>query len=259
MLDAEGLVSNEFNIEAAERPVLILSLDTTTRAGSIAILRGTTVLHEIRGDNARTHAQRLPTDLMNACAAAGVTIDQVDLFAVAAGPGSFTGLRVGIATIQGLAVARNRPVVPVSTLEAIVAAAGAPVVAAWMDAQRGEVFAQVFEHEDGVARARTEPISAPPGVALQLHQEALAGAEFHGDGAVRYRDHVLAARGPQTVVAPGVPPLAGAIGRIAARRAGQAVVPHAIVPIYVRRPDAEIARDRPQKKHNGNTGPPSGT
>jgi hypothetical protein len=72
----------------------------------------------------------------------------------------------------------------------------------------------------------------------------LSGAEFHGDGAVRYRDDILAMRGSSAVVAAAVPPLAGAIGRIAARRAGEAVVPHAIVPIYVRRPDAELARDR---------------
>jgi tRNA threonylcarbamoyladenosine biosynthesis protein TsaB len=244
MLNAEGRVPIEFNIEAAGPPVLILSLDTTTRAGSIAILRGTTVLHERVGDAIRTHAQRLPGDLMTACAAAGVAIEEIDLFAVAAGPGSFTGLRVGIATVQGLAMARNRRVVPISTLEAIAAAAGAPVVAAWMDAQRGEVFAQVFEREAGIERPRTDPINAPPRIALQLHQESLSGAEFHGDGAVRYRDDILAMRGSSAVVAAAVPPLAGAIGRIAARRAGEAVVPHAIVPIYVRRPDAELARDR---------------
>jgi tRNA threonylcarbamoyladenosine biosynthesis protein TsaB len=244
MLNGEGRTSNEFNIEPAGLPVLILSLDTTTRGGSIAILRGDTVLHETTGDPTRTHAQRLPGDLMKACAAAGVTIDRIELFAVAAGPGSFTGLRVGIATIQGLAMARNRRVVPVSTLEGIAVASGAPIVAAWMDAQRGEVFAQVFAHETGGLHPRTDPINAPPRVALQLHHEALEGAEFHGDGAVRYRDEIQAVRGVSAIVAVATPPLAGAIGRIAAGRADQAVLPHAIVPIYVRRPDAEIARDR---------------
>jgi tRNA threonylcarbamoyladenosine biosynthesis protein TsaB len=244
MLVAEGRVPFEFNIEPAGPSVLILSLDTTTRAGSIAVLRGTTVLHQMSGDASRTHAQRLPRELMTACAAAGITIADVDLFAVAAGPGSFTGLRVGIATIQGLAMARARKVVPVSTLEAIAEASGARITAAWMDGQRGEVFAQVFERENDSERPRTEPINAPPRLALQLHQGALDGAEFHGDGAVRYRDEILAVRGPSAIVAADAPPLAAAIGRIAARRAGQAVVPHAIVPIYVRRPDAEIARDR---------------
>src|SRR5690606_1492249 len=122
----------------------------------------------------------LPGDLMTACAAAGITSEQIALFAVAAGPGSFTGLRVGIATIQGLAMARDRRVVPVSTLEAIAEASGARTVAAWMDAQRGEVLAQVFERQDGIEHPRTDPINAPPRIALELHHEALAGAEFHG-------------------------------------------------------------------------------
>ena len=126
------------------------------------------MLYERSGDANLTHGQRLPGDLMQACAAAGVSIEDVELFAVAAGPGSFTGLRIGIATMQGLAMARGRPIVPVSTLEAIaVAAPEGPVkVAAWMDAQRGEVFAQVFEREAGQARPLTDAISAAPAVVL---------------------------------------------------------------------------------------------
>ena len=99
--------------------MLILALDTTTRAGSAAVLRDGRVLHELAGDPALTHGQRLPGELMRVLDAAGVRIEDVDLFAVAAGPGSFTGLRVGIATMQGLAMARGRRVVPVSTLEAL--------------------------------------------------------------------------------------------------------------------------------------------
>jgi tRNA threonylcarbamoyladenosine biosynthesis protein TsaB len=237
--------------------VLILSLDTTTRSGSVAIVRDGIVLHEQTGDAALTHAQRLPADLMAACAAAGVTIEAVELFAVAAGPGSFTGLRVGIATIQGLAMARGRKVVPVSTLEAIAAAprTGAQAVAAWMDAQRGEVFAQVFERSEAGPRPLTEAISAAPREALRRQADALEHAEFHGDGALRYRDEILDVRGAAARVAPAAVPLAGAIGRIAHARADLAVLPHAIVPIYVRRPDAEIARDRRSGASRGADGP----
>ncbi len=119
------------------------------------LLRGDDVLYERSGDPSLTHGQRLPGDLMQACAAAGVQISDVELFAVAAGPGSFTGLRIGIATMQGLAMARGQKIVPVSTLEAIAVAApeGAVRIAAWMDAQRGEVFAQLFERRGGQARA----------------------------------------------------------------------------------------------------------
>jgi tRNA threonylcarbamoyladenosine biosynthesis protein TsaB len=225
--------------------VLILSLDTTSRAGSVAVVRDGRVLAEHAGDAALTHAQRLPPDLMRATGNAGVRIGDVDLFAVAAGPGSFTGLRVGIATIQGLAIAGGRRVVPVSTLEAL--AYSAPPdeqrIACWMDAQRGEVFAQVFERDGDDLRPSTDAVSAPPDVAIDLQRAALDGALFQGDGALRYRDRVTAVlRGAR--IADTVPRLAAAIGLIAARHPDRAVLPHAIVPIYVRRPDAEIARDR---------------
>jgi tRNA threonylcarbamoyladenosine biosynthesis protein TsaB len=229
--------------------VLILALDTTTRGGSVAIARDADVRFEHVGDASFTHAQRLPGDLMAACRGAGVAITDVELFAVAAGPGSFTGLRVGIATIQGLAIAQSTRVVAVSTLEALAVSAPGETrrIAAWMDAQRGEVFAQVFDRNGESVAARNEAISAPPARALELQRGDLEGARFHGDGARRYQDQILATLG-DVLVTPSVPPLAGAIARIAARHPERAELPHAIVPIYVRRPDAEIARD--QRRHS---------
>src|SRR4051812_17699354 len=99
--------------------MIILALDTTTRAGSTAVLRNDVVLAERTGDPALTHGERLPRELIRVLDAAAIRIDDVELFAVAAGPGSFTGLRVGIATMQGLAMARARRIVPVSTLDAL--------------------------------------------------------------------------------------------------------------------------------------------
>lgn len=229
--------------------MLILALDTTTRAGSVAVARGDVVVHEQSGDPATTHAQRLPTDVMTACAAAGVRIADVDLFAVAAGPGSFTGLRIGIATVQGLAMAWNRHVVPVSTLQAIAMAAprGATRIAAWMDAHRGEVFAQVFDRGPDPSSAAvpvSDALAAAPQDALRAHTTVLTGAHFHGDGAVRYRDTIVAAAEGRVVVADAVPLLAGAIARLAALHADQAVAPHGVMPIYIRRPDVEVVREK---------------
>jgi tRNA threonylcarbamoyladenosine biosynthesis protein TsaB len=236
----------EYNIEQIGVAVLILAVDTTTRAGSVALVRDDAVLHEHRGDATRTHAQRLPGDVMRVCDAAGVGIRDVDLYAVAAGPGSFTGLRIGIAAVQGLAMAWSRLVVPVSTLEALaLTATGASRVAAWMDAQRGQVFAQVFEKSaDTLLQPLGPALSAPPGEALREHQELIREALFVGDGAVRYRDAIEAFADATVRVALDVPPLAGAIARLAGREPERAVLPHAVVPIYVRRPDAELARER---------------
>ena len=220
--------------------MLILALDTTTRAGSLAIVRDGAPVVEIVGDATLTHGQRLPADVARACERAGVALRDVDLFAVAAGPGSFTGLRVGIAAIQGLAFALQRHVVPVSTLEAIAEtprASGARV-AAWMDAQRHEVFAAI--------PGEFEPTSGSPEdvLAAWLSETDLRGIEFHGDGAVRYASRIHHVLGDYVRVAASVPPLAAAIGAIANRQPERAVLPHAIVPIYVRRSDAELARDR---------------
>jgi tRNA threonylcarbamoyladenosine biosynthesis protein TsaB len=227
--------------------VLILALDTTTRVGSAALLRDGLVVQERSGDPDARHTQWLPAALQPLLAAAGVAVRDVELFAVAAGPGSFTGLRVGIATVQGLAMAHGRRIVPVSVLEALAHAAAdaATPVGAWMDAQRGQVFAALYEPG---RRAEIVPASAmTPGETLTRWQPLtdLRRVTFVGDGARRYRD-VLAAHigGPPTIVE--APPLAGIVGRIAAREPGRAVLPHAVVPLYVRRSDVELARERRQ-------------
>ena len=225
--------------------MLILALDTTSRAGSVAVIRGDAVRLELSGDIAVTHGQRLPLELKRALDQAGATIDAIDLFAVVAGPGSFTGLRVGIATIQGLAMAEGKKVVALSALEILARAAvgSTQPIAAWMDAQRGEVFAAVYA-ADG-RTALIEPVSAPPGDVLDMWRERMdtGTLTFIGDGAVRYTDTIATRAGSDArVMAP--PSLAGLAGQIAAAEPSRAILPHAIVPVYVRKSDAEIARAR---------------
>ena len=97
----------------------VLALDTTTRDGSVALVDDAGVIDERRGDAARPHAERLPLEIVDLLAAHQLRVADVDVFAVAAGPGSFTGLRIGMATIQGLAFTAKRPVVAVSALDAL--------------------------------------------------------------------------------------------------------------------------------------------
>src|SRR5262245_19417605 len=123
----------------------VMALDTTSRGGSVALVDDGRLVEERSGDASRTHGERLPGEL----AALGVEWSSVDVFAVAAGPGSFTGLRIGIATIQGLALVNLRPAVGVSALEAVAQLASAELaegdtIAAWIDAQRGEVFSALY-------------------------------------------------------------------------------------------------------------------
>lgn len=229
--------------------MLVLALDTTTRRGSVALARDADLLDLELGDPALTHGQRLPGDIIRLLDRQRVSLGEIDLFAVAAGPGSFTGLRIGIAAMQGLALANGRGILGVSALDALQASvpeAGVPAavshVGAWMDALRGEVFAALYSGRTVI----DEPTVNAPAATLGRWEPMLAGtrAAFIGDGALAYAE-VIRAAVPAAVIIQSVPPLAPAIARLAAERAGHQITPpHAIRPIYVRRPDAELARDR---------------
>ena len=244
--------------------MLILALDTSSAAGSAAIVRDGGLVVERAGDGTRTHGERLPRELMALLQDAGATLADVDRFAVVTGPGSFTGLRVGIATIQGLALARRKLVTPVSAFEASMRASDlgprasdlgprtsdlgrrtSDLGAVWIDAHRGEVFATLY---DASGRTAIEPpTSLPPDATLERwkpHVEPGARVRFIGDGALRYAEVIRARLGDRAVLPDGIPLLAGAAALIAAASPARAVTPHAIVPIYVRRSDAELARDR---------------
>lgn len=241
--------------------MLVLALDTTTRTGSIAVARDGRLLHLHEGDGSRPHAERLPGDLLASLGRAGVALPDVDVFAVAIGPGSFTGLRIGIAAIQGCAFATGRPVVGVSALEAVAQAAATHGLATggrlgvWMDAQRHEVFSALYDLVAGENGTALQVVEAP---AVGLPAET--AARWHGlldgtwcpvagDGAVHYASVLAQAAGvPVTTLEP--PPLAPAIALLAGRRAGrgEGTLPHAIRPLYVRRSDAELARDRQRER-----------
>lgn len=230
----------------------VLALDTTTRAGSVAVIDDDGVLFVERGDPSRSHAERLPGDLIRALAGAGLAWSDVDLFAVASGPGSFTGLRTGIATIQGLAFVSGKRVVPVSTLTALayggVASGIGPgqVIAAWLDAHRREVFSALYRVGDGAAFAadRLEQIEAPsvgdPAATWRRWSGQESPVAVVGDGAVLY---AAALPGDVQIIKP--PLLAPIIGGLAIEQArlGGSLDPAAVQAVYVRRPDVEIARD----------------
>jgi tRNA threonylcarbamoyladenosine biosynthesis protein TsaB len=202
------------------------------------------------------HARRLPGEILDLLQSCGVSLADVSLYAVASGPGAFTGLRIGIATIQGLAFARARPAVGISALDALAhavgadaAAAGVPFVGGWMDAARREVFAALFSlAQGGEPRAVDEP-AVGSAESILTRWSAVLGSRhvlFAGDGATRYRAAIESALGPRATVLAHVPRLAGVIAQLgeAAAARGAAGPPHAIRPLYVRRPDAELARER---------------
>jgi tRNA threonylcarbamoyladenosine biosynthesis protein TsaB len=224
--------------------MLVAALDTTSRHGSCALLADGVIAVELESDPALPQASRLPGELQQLLARAGVRLADVDVFAVAVGPGSFTGLRVGIATMQGLSFATGAALIGVSALDALAAiadaaAAGAPRIATWVDAWRGEAYAALYE-----GRRQVEPVS------VERPEQLLArlgdGALFIGDAVPLHRDLIVERLGARAQFAPVVaPPLAGSIARLAyaSALAGDRPAADAIRPLYVRRPDAELARD----------------
>jgi tRNA threonylcarbamoyladenosine biosynthesis protein TsaB len=171
------------------------------------------------------HSERLGGLARDAVAEAG-GFDVVDWIGVTVGPGSFTGLRVGLAFAQGLGAALNRPVVGVSTLDALAASASAPDIAALIDARRGQVYARIWR--DGVAEGPPEALSLEQ--AAERVSGLAAGAVLVGSGAVLIAD---AAPGAAVLDLDGPSP--EALARLAARLDPAAAPPK---PLYLRAPDA---------------------
>lgn len=233
----------------------VLSLDTTSTPGSAAFLHPGRRPLLSAPDDQRPFGERLPGWLLEVLRDAGTSVGDVNLFVVGAGPGSLTGLRVGIATMQGLALATGRPLAAVSSLEALAHAAAAQdpgrageVVVSWSNARRNEVFAQVFLR---AGETRLEPLSAPavgaPAALAASWAPLVEGRRLLviGDAAAGCEPAWAACGIERVGVLPAVP-LAATMAHLGAALAsrGGAGLPHAVRPLYVRRPDAEVARDR---------------
>jgi len=248
--------------------VIVLGLDTTTPVGSVAIRKDGLVLAVRSTDPTRPFSDQLPGAIDDLLRSLELAVADVDVFGVASGPGSLTGLRVGIATVQGLALALGRPAVAVSALEALAQAlsvarhgpAAGECAGAWTDAHRGEVYAALYlveapGREGDVLRLLDGPAVGPPAEMAGRWAGVASGRRVHvgGNAAPSSAALLLEQLGPGTAIT-GAPLLAGPVAELAERRAarGEAGPPHALQPLYVRRPDAEVARDRArEQRHTG--------
>jgi tRNA threonylcarbamoyladenosine biosynthesis protein TsaB len=233
--------------------VTLVALETATAAGSVALLSGGHVVErefDPRGEGAVAALARL-------FAETGVQPAQVGAFGVSIGPGSFTGIRIGVSAAQGFCRATKAVAVPVGTLEGLAAAGrdsdwGVPgtLLLPSVDARRGEVYAALYRVADSGPEAQR--LWGPEAVSCAELARRLAempapepGAEgvLLGDGAA-----LLAPLFPPGWAQPGAlaRPHAGAVARLAARKlaAGESVAPEQLVPVYVRKSDAESRRER---------------
>jgi tRNA threonylcarbamoyladenosine biosynthesis protein TsaB len=213
----------------------ILALDTSTERESVAVVRDDTVMGEIRLRAVEGHSRRLLPAVDFLLSSLALAPADLAGFAVTLGPGSFTGLRVGLSTVQGLALGAGLPSVGLCTLDVMAAslAGRADCLVAMMDAYRGQVFAAIYDRE---GRLLSERVAEDP----QLFVERLPERPLViGDGASRYRE-ILYERRPQAEVAgDDALFLAGTLGRLAAPRlaAGQGQPPGELRPLYLRGAD----------------------
>ena len=226
--------------------MIVLGFDTATPATAVALRRDDGRAFEARHDPAPGerpgHAHRLLALIEQVLAESELGWDRVERLAVGTGPGTFTGLRIGVATARALAQARDLPLVGISTLRTLAEGAReampeAHFVLAVLDARRGEAFAAGW---DGSREALAPAALAPDALAEAL-ANLPAGPLAVGDGAVKFRSTLE--RAGAAIPADGSP-----LHRVAARHlcrlaaGAQAGSREAVLPEYLRLPDAELTR-----------------
>jgi tRNA threonylcarbamoyladenosine biosynthesis protein TsaB len=212
--------------------MLTLAVDTTAEFGSIALANDSEVLEEVLLHEPKGFSAALFAQIRALLDRHDVQLDRIDLFAGASGPGSFTGVRVGLAAMKGLAEVLGKPAAAVSNLEALATFGSGPARATVIDARRGEIFGALY-NDSGHALVPETVIRFPAFLQLLVDREfqwvsadfapflpLLTGTRF---------EHLPLVTAPRA--------LAGAVARIARNRPGD---PAAIEANYVRRSDAEL-------------------
>jgi len=234
---------------------LILALETATRAGSVALARGNELLSAASGDASASHSTDLIETVERILSSGGAKLSEVDLFAAAVGPGSFTGLRIGLATIKSFAMCTGKRCAGVSTLAAIAHAAGnSEHTVALLPAGRGELFAQLFSVGDGQVRELDTAAHLSPDAILEKYEKA-PKLVWAGDGAhlqaetlrdwARIRNLSFdesEMNGSGWSLGPATGQLAVSIAALGlnAYRSGSTVSANELRAVYVRASDAEI-------------------
>lgn len=168
----------------------ILAVDTATTSCSVAIVDQTSLLSEFTIDREETHSKHLMDMIKAALRMSGLNFSDLDGFAITRGPGSFTGLRIGISTIKGLVVASEKPVVGVSSLETLAfqVSYSRDLICPILDARKGEVYFSRYRCINGHLIKQTKERVAPPDKAVDdLNESCL----FVGNGALLYKEMIL--------------------------------------------------------------------
>ena len=226
----------------------ILAVDTAGKSAAVAILRDDTLLYEAQCNNGLTHSETLLPMIDTALKACGLTVDDLDVLGVTNGPGSFTGLRIGLAVVKGLALPKQIPCAGVSTMAALAyGLSGEGTVIGAQDARRGQVYWGAF---DLASHDRLTPDAAEPVTALEnFVQSCKKPLFFVGDGATLCYNTYKSVPGVAAVPQP-LQVLRGAGVALASKamwEKGECVPPAALLPDYHRLSQAERERAEREK------------
>lgn len=220
------------------RRMRLLAVETSSLAGGVALLDDERLVAEYLLDVSITHSERLMAAVDRALADARWSAREIGGLAVAVGPGSFTGLRIAVSTVKGLALALGLPIAAVPTLDAMAAAvpwAALPVCPV-LDARKGEVYASQYRWDGGAMRREWEYLAlSPEAFAARLTEPVV----LVGDGAAVIRSPYARLLPPPCRVPS--PACVGALGLERLRR-GDTVAPAALTPLYLRPSEAELKR-----------------
>jgi tRNA threonylcarbamoyladenosine biosynthesis protein TsaB len=236
--------------------MLILGIDTTTLACSVALLNNETVLAEATLNIKKTHSERLMPLLNNLLSESGIEHEALEAIAVAAGPGSFTGIRIGVSTARALAQGLSIPAVPVCTLEAMAEAVPTPgsLICPLLDARRNQVYTALYRRNFDPPFA-LQTVNEPAALTLdELVSELKVYDQpviFLGEGLNSYASALENALPPERVVITTVPfrlCRASSVALVGQRllAANPQASYNELLPIYLRRPEAERMADREQ-------------
>ncbi|MDT8420357.1 MAG: tRNA (adenosine(37)-N6)-threonylcarbamoyltransferase complex dimerization subunit type 1 TsaB [Desulfuromonadales bacterium] len=232
---------------SAHNGLTVLALDSSSMTGSVALWQGGVLLAESLLNLRSTHSERLLVQVDQLLAATGLKLADLDLLGVVHGPGSFTGLRVGLATAKGLATAADLPVVGLSTLEVL--AMNLPFspfpVCAFLDARKQEVYSCLYDCSSGLPEAvGTETVQPPRELLNSLAGEVI----LVGDGVPLHREMIDGILGGRAKVPPAVAhqPRAAAAAVLASAKfdAGLAMPASGLRPCYIRPSDADLPKGR---------------
>lgn len=226
----------------------ILALETSTSYASIAVAKNGQLAAEVLINTERTLSARLVSEIDRVVASAGITLADIDIYAASKGPGSFTGVRGGMATIQGLALATGAQCVAFSSLAllAMNCSFTATLVCPLLDARKQEVYAALYDCSAALPLLRHEEAVLPPALLLKQLANQDDSIIFLGDGTQKYHDLITTALGSRAIIAPfhlHTPRAANGIA-LALHAVQQNTLCSAaqLLPNYLRASDAEIAK-----------------